>query len=786
MTNIINEDFSNVFDSSLVDYSDDMKKSDISYKEKIVYDWLEKHFDHRILKELNDGDIKETVNKCFDVKIENGIPYLYCLDYLKNKYGLTEIVFGFNEEDSDIEVPFIIKDDANVSKFNIYLHTIGNHIFKKRLKDLRFIGDIKPDKLKFNTYNVYADNLSWVPSAWKIESYDNEKFIVNEYLNVWKNTDFIFGEKEHRGDKYEIYYGHDYESKKYGLIDLYILSTKSAPPTYESLFKNILENINSSVINNEDFIHIRLNGNTNDHMTFKSGVNLFKIDSKKVLIAYSKHEDSWRVGGTWDGYNHYENIEMPFILENGELKFVKIDRENNKILSDAEINPVKKLLGESFENIFDSSLVDYSDDFKESDRLYNIKTKAKQWLGIYINPEDYGIWLDEYDQQKLEDDFWNNWVIINSDGTITLHLNVHLNCNFNIDPTTIARVIDYQNKDDNNRFDIPYYIKFKEVWNGFSCCYISDESMDKLEEWFPKKLVRPCDSDYYRIWDDRDKNLLLEHLDFFKKLSIDNKKNIEICFNLGLETEKVIHIYYDGTDDLNINESFENVFDSSLIDYSSDFIIKDKEYLEENPIHYPEIYNWLKSVDLIGPDFDNRPRKYWINENGTIDASGCIDIDLHNNVSIPKFIQFNEIWGSFHISFNDDLQKSKFNPRWRVDGPLAFGPKIVHGDYWVSYCNNLQTLKGCPEIIDGDFICMHNSDLCTFKYFPKKVGGKFTYYGNALSLYCKDYSGSRGTPLPGEPEKGPLYGAGWTEEKVRNIFDIGGEIDGGIFAKEKE
>lgn len=85
-----------------------------------------------------------------------------------------------------------------------------------------------------------------------------------------------------------------------------------------------------------------------------------------------------------------------------------------------------------------------------------------------------------------------------------------------------------------------------------------------------------------------------------------------------------------------------------------------------------DIINWLTQMGI---------KNYFINDDLSVDVINDVDITHHSLNEIP--IQFN----------------------------------IVEG-YFICYCNNLSSLKGCPKIVKKDFHCDQNPYLKSLKHLP--------------------------------------------------------------------
>jgi hypothetical protein len=107
--------------------------------------------------------------------------------------------------------------------------------------------------------------------------------------------------------------------------------------------------------------------------------------------------------------------------------------------------------------------------------------------------------------------------------------------------------------------------------------------------------------------------------------------------------------------------------------------------------------------------------QYKINEDGTVDAKGIVDISEKGLTKIP--IKFGKVTGQFYCNNNNltDLENA---------------PREVTGDFT---CNNnsLTTLKGCPSKIGSDFNCDENK-LITLEHGPVEVFENYYCRNNNL------------------------------------------------------
>jgi len=109
---------------------------------------------------------------------------------------------------------------------------------------------------------------------------------------------------------------------------------------------------------------------------------------------------------------------------------------------------------------------------------------------------------------------------------------------------------------------------------------------------------------------------------------------------------------------------------------------------------------------------------YTINEDGSIDVDGYIDLSERGLIKLP--LKFNKVNGYFDCSWNKLTS---------LDGC----PKEINSDFYCSR-NKLTSLKGCPEKINGDFYC-HKNYLTSFEHCPKEIYGHFYCYNNKITSF---------------------------------------------------
>lgn len=144
-----------------------------------------------------------------------------------------------------------------------------------------------------------------------------------------------------------------------------------------------------------------------------------------------------------------------------------------------------------------------------------------------------------------------------------------------------------------------------------------------------------------------------------------------------------------------------------------------------------KITNWLFLTNDITAYSIFSDTTFYINEDYSIDVKADqMHILVRNEHSLPEFIQFREILGSFYIYFhqtdNDDLIT------------LKGCPNIVHGDFECSRCR-LTSFEYAPHYIGGDFIAKTNK-LSSFVNMPQYIGGCFNIANNEFDDAAWEYA----------------------------------------------
>jgi hypothetical protein len=109
-------------------------------------------------------------------------------------------------------------------------------------------------------------------------------------------------------------------------------------------------------------------------------------------------------------------------------------------------------------------------------------------------------------------------------------------------------------------------------------------------------------------------------------------------------------------------------------------------------------------------------KNYTINEDGTIDVRG--DVDLSNKGLTELPLKFRNVMGNFWCDSNKLIS-------------LEGCPQSVGGSFNCQI-NQLKTLEGGPQLVDGSFYCDSNQ-LISLEGAPQSVGGFFSCSYNQLT-----------------------------------------------------
>jgi hypothetical protein len=158
---------------------------------------------------------------------------------------------------------------------------------------------------------------------------------------------------------------------------------------------------------------------------------------------------------------------------------------------------------------------------------------------------------------------------------------------------------------------------------------------------------------------------------------------------------------------------------------------------------YLKYFESNSDIDVICKKYGIK--NYHINEDGTVDVDGDVDLFGDGLTKLP--LKFGYVSGNFDCETNKLIT-------------LEGAPKEV-GGYFDCHSNKLTSLEDAPKKVDGSFHC-YNNRLTTLRGGPEKVGGSFTCDYNQLTslvgspkeVYGSfDCSHNKLTSLAGAPEE---------------------------------
>ena len=106
---------------------------------------------------------------------------------------------------------------------------------------------------------------------------------------------------------------------------------------------------------------------------------------------------------------------------------------------------------------------------------------------------------------------------------------------------------------------------------------------------------------------------------------------------------------------------------------------------------------YLKKFNESVEDIDSICKKYGIknytiNEDGTVDVDGSVDLSERNLSKLP--LKFGRVTGSFYCMHNQLTTLE--------------GCPVEVGGYFNCGSNKLTSLEGCPRVVGGEFYCKDN------------------------------------------------------------------------------
>jgi hypothetical protein len=116
-----------------------------------------------------------------------------------------------------------------------------------------------------------------------------------------------------------------------------------------------------------------------------------------------------------------------------------------------------------------------------------------------------------------------------------------------------------------------------------------------------------------------------------------------------------------------------------------DYIVTENNFFKNLGVGMiPRIEKWLQENDI---------KNYTINSDLTIDVNGMVDLGEYKEEQLPEYIQFGKVTKNFYINFCRNLKS------------LKGCPQEVGGMFTCSDCKSLKSLKGCPQEVGKDFYC---------------------------------------------------------------------------------
>lgn len=153
-----------------------------------------------------------------------------------------------------------------------------------------------------------------------------------------------------------------------------------------------------------------------------------------------------------------------------------------------------------------------------------------------------------------------------------------------------------------------------------------------------------------------------------------------------------------------LQEGFENVFDSSLVDYSSDFE-KSDEYIYKKEL----IEKWMDE-NTINPNDHKSSCVYHLDNDLNIYVDGGVYIRKRKTFNTAKeFLPENKV-GDFPDYINFKLCKGYFDCQAQGMTTLRGCPERVEGigaSFWCRH-NNLKNLIGGPKYVESEYDCRFN------------------------------------------------------------------------------
>ncbi len=148
---------------------------------------------------------------------------------------------------------------------------------------------------------------------------------------------------------------------------------------------------------------------------------------------------------------------------------------------------------------------------------------------------------------------------------------------------------------------------------------------------------------------------------------------------------------------------------------------------------------YLKKYGLFesNTEIDSICQKFGIDEDGTVDVDGDVDLSKRNLSKLP--LKFGKVSGNFHCNRNklislegcpEEVGGDFYCHRNQLTSLLGC-PKYV-GINFACAGNQLTSLEYCPEVVNGSFYCSQNK-LTSLEGCPKEVGGDFYCNNNQIT-----------------------------------------------------
>jgi hypothetical protein len=159
-----------------------------------------------------------------------------------------------------------------------------------------------------------------------------------------------------------------------------------------------------------------------------------------------------------------------------------------------------------------------------------------------------------------------------------------------------------------------------------------------------------------------------------------------------------------------------------------------------------KLFKYNQFLNESNQDIDSICQKYGIknyniNQDGTIDVNGGVDLSYEKLTELP--LKFRNVSGNFLCHYNELTSLE--------------GSPISVGGCFYCYNNQLATLEGSPQSVGDDFDCSHNQ-LISLKGSPQSLSGDF---------YC---SYNRLTTLEGAPQSVFCFDCQYN--KLRDVYGI--------------